>query len=402
MFSVPFAKGTLRRGKPRLQNQQTPQRSRKSSHKTRNGIIATPERRSNHEQEARFVRGIGGEGMLLRSPYSEALICVVDDELSALDLMRTILAEAGYQRVVTARSVREAVQVLQTACPDLVLLDWHLSDTDSGEFIRVLHTLYPEEVIPVIVLTADPSPTVKHEALRAGASDFLHKPFDITEVLLRMQNLLEIRRLHMTRTRELALARLETLERLARAAEFRDDTTGHHIIRVGRLSEQIGRVLGLDEEQLFQLRHAAPLHDVGKIGIPDAILRKPGALTRDEWRLMQQHTEIGARILEGCPYPVLEMARQIALTHHERWDGRGYPQGLCGNEIPLWGRIVAVADAYDAMTSPRPYRPALSHEQAVEIIYAERGYHFDPVVVDAFLDPATFSQLKEASEPSVT
>lgn len=338
--------------------------------------------------------------MLKHAQHTHALICVVDDDPSTLEFLRVLLSEAGFRRVITATTVQHALHQLQVVCPDLVLLDWHLSDASSAEVIRQVRRNYPDEIIPVIVLTADPSPSVKHQALLAGASDFLNKPFDITEVLLRLQNHLEIRRLHQTRARELELARLETLERLARAAEYRDDATGQHIIRVGRLSEQIGRVLGLDEERLFQLRHAAPLHDVGKIGIPDAILRKPGALNREEWQLMRQHAEIGARILEGCSNPVVEMARQIALTHHERWDGRGYPRGLQREQIPLWGRIVAVADAYDAMTNDRPYRPALHPDQAIEIIRAERERQFDPAVVDAFLEPKTFTCLLE--EPTLS
>lgn len=336
--------------------------------------------------------------MLSGRTYADATIYVVDDDPSVREFIHALLCEAGHQRVVEAGSVTEAVRLISTVRPDLVLLDWHLGQEDGSEVIHALRTAYPEEIIPVIVLTADPTPSVKHQALRAGASDFLHKPLDVAEVQLRVRNLLEIRRLHATRTRELELARLEILERLARAAEYRDDATGQHIIRVGRLSEQIGRVLGLSEEQLFQLRHAAPLHDIGKIGIPDAILLKPGALSREEWEIMKRHTEIGARILSDCPYPVVEMARQIALTHHERWDGQGYPQGLHREQIPLWGRIVAVADAYDAMTNPRPYRPALSHEQAVEIIRAERGRQFDPLVVDAFLEPVTFVSLSPKEE----
>lgn len=335
--------------------------------------------------------------MLKQARYSDALICVVDDEVSTLGFLRALLYESGYQRVICARSVQEATQLLHKEQPDLLLLDWHLIDADSSEVIRLIRATYPDEIIPVIVLTGDLSPTVKHDALLAGASDFLNKPFDITEVLLRIQNHLEIRRLHQNRAHELEMARLEILERLARAAEYRDDTTGQHIIRVGRLSEQIGRVMGLSEDQLFRLRHAAPLHDVGKIGVPDAILRKPGALNREEWQIMQQHTVIGERILKDCDYPVIEMARQIALTHHEHWDGRGYPDGLQGEEIPLWGRIVAVADAYDAMVSDRPYRPALSHEQAVDILRAERGRQFDPTVVDAFLEPHTFLQMEPDS-----
>ncbi|MCS6918850.1 MAG: response regulator [Fimbriimonadales bacterium] len=340
--------------------------------------------------------------MLKVNHYDDAIVCVVDDEPNTLEFLRALLQEMGFHRVIATTNAHDTLQLMRTVRPDLMLLDWHLDDMDSEEVLRQLRLAYPDEIIPVIVLTGDLSPDVKHRALAVGASDFLHKPFDIAEALLRIQNHMEIRRLHQTRTRELELARVEILERLARAAEYRDDTTGQHIVRVGRLSEQIGRVMGLNEELLFQLRHAAPLHDVGKIGIPDSILRKSGALSPEEWQVMQQHTVIGARILEGCPYPVIQMAHQIALTHHERWDGEGYPQGLQGEQIPLWGRIVAVADAYDAMTSDRPYRPAMSHEQSVEIIRAERGRQFDPSVVDAFLCPATFASLTEEVDTSAT
>lgn len=340
--------------------------------------------------------------MLKSQRHHDSTILVADDEPSALEFLSVLLHEAGFDRVLLAGSVAEALQHLESARPDLVLLDWHLGAEDSAEIIRHLRLSHADEIIPVIVLTADITPAVKHSALAAGASDFLHKPFDITEALLRIRNYLEMRRLYQTREHELELARLEILERLARAAEYRDDTTGQHIIRVGRLSEQIGRVLGLGEERLFELRHAAPLHDVGKIGIPDAILRKPARLTSDEWALMRQHTEIGARILEGCGYPVIQMAHTIALTHHERWDGKGYPQGLQGEEIPLWGRIVAVVDAYDAMVNDRPYRPALSHEQAIETLQAEREKQFDPLIVDAFLDPMAFGTVQEESRKSDT
>lgn len=340
--------------------------------------------------------------MLNHNRYQDALICVVDDELSTLEFLRVFLHEAGFRNIVSATDARSAIRLIQSTRPDLILLDWHLSDADSVEVIRFVRTTYPDEVIAVIVLTGDVSPQVKHQALAAGASDFLNKPFDITEILLRLQNHLEVWRLHRERTRELEMARLEILQRLARAAEYRDDATGQHILRVGRLSEQIGRMMGLPEEQLFHLRRAAPLHDLGKIGIPDAILRKPGGLSREEWQIMQQHTLIGARILENCPYPVIQMAHQIALTHHERWDGRGYPQRLHSKEIPLWGRIVAVADSYDAMTNDRPYRPALSHEQAVEIIRAEREHQFDPEVVEAFVELVERGLLTEEASPSDT
>lgn len=339
---------------------------------------------------------------------SQAVVLVVDDEPLTVEYITTLLQEAGYKQILTASDPQKALDCLALAAPDIALVDWHLKEVEGKEVVRTLRARYSTEVLPIIVLTADLAPEIKLDAFRSGATEFLHKPFQATEFLLRVRNLLEMRWLHQQlaeqklqierllqhRERELELARLEILERLARAAEYRDDLTGEHIVRVGRLSETIGRVLGLSEEVLFLLRHAAPLHDLGKIAIPDAILRKPGKLTHEERRIMRQHTLIGAQILEGCPYPAVEMARQIALTHHERWDGRGYPCRLKGTEIPLWGRIVALADAYDAMTHDRPYRPAKPLEEAVEEIRTQRGKQFDPIVVDAFLEPATFAVIQ--------
>ncbi|MFQ3611001.1 MAG: HD domain-containing phosphohydrolase [Fimbriimonadales bacterium] len=335
------------------------------------------------------------------------IILVVDDEPTTLEFLVELLSSAGYRYVYATSRVEPVPEILETVRPDLALIDWHLNGTEGDNLIRLIRAQSEDNMIPVVVLTADPSPAIKNQALTAGATDFLNKPFDVTEALLRIRNLLELRHLHRSlarekhtveqllseRTRDLELARLEILERLARAAEYRDDVTGQHIVRVGRLSEMIGRVLGLDETTLYQLRHAAPLHDVGKIGIPDSILLKPGTLTSEEHLTMRKHTLIGARILEGCPHETIEMARQIALSHHERWDGQGYPYGLAGETIPLWGRIVAVADAYDAMTHDRPYRLALSTEQALEELRQHSGTQFDPTIVEAFTDPAHFQEL---------
>lgn len=346
--------------------------------------------------------------MLISETTSQAVVLVVDDEPLTVEYIASLLREAGYSQILTASNLQEVLNRLALAAPDIALVDWHLKGVEGKEVVRTLRARYSTEVLPIIVLTADLALEIKLEAFRSGATEFLHKPFQATEFLLRVRNLLEMRWLHQQlaeqklqierllqhRERELELARLEILERLACAAEYRDDLTGEHIVRVGRLSETIGRVLGLSEEVLFLLRHAAPLHDLGKIAIPDAILRKPRKLTHEERRIMRQHTLIGAQILEGCPYPAVEMARQIALTHHERWDGRGYPCRLKGTEIPLWGRIVALADAYDAMTHDRPYRPAKSFEEAVEEIRTQRGKQFDPIVVDAFLEPATFAVIQ--------
>jgi len=252
------------------------------------------------------------------------------------------------------------------------------------------------------VLTADATPDAKRRALSAGARDFLTKPLDHIEVLLRIRNLLETRLLHVQlanqnqildervrlRTRELEAARVEILERLAVAAEYRDDDTGKHTARVGFVSARIAAAMDRPPSEVELIRRAAPLHDVGKIGIPDAILLKPGKLTPEEWAVMKEHAPIGAGILGGSTAPVLQLAEEIAASHHERWEGGGYPRGLAGTQIPLASRIVAVADVLDATTHERPYKPAWPLEDALAEIEAQAGRHFDPEVVEVFLPTA--------------
>jgi putative two-component system response regulator len=246
----------------------------------------------------------------------------------------------------------------------------------------------------VLVLTGDSSPEARRRALSEGAKDFLTKPFEVDEVLLRIRNLLETRYLHREittqnqllekrvreRTVELEGAYLDTLERLASAAEFRDDETGRHTERVGEVAAMLGGALDLPEEDLFLIRRAAPLHDVGKIGIPDAILRKPGPLTGEEWEVMKTHADIGARILSGGRSRVVQLAEEIARYHHEQWNGQGYPHGVSGEAIPLSGRLVMVADVYDALTSDRVYREAWPTEMVLAYIREHAGQRFDPRV----------------------
>jgi putative two-component system response regulator len=248
-------------------------------------------------------------------------------------------------------------------------------------------------------LTSDRAPESKHRALAAGARDFLNKPFDRAEVLLRIKNLLETKLLYcqlqsqnhafesivQERTRDLRDAQIEILQRLALAAEFRDDITGQHTQRVGLLAAQIARELGLPEAEAELLRLTAPLHDIGKLGIPDQILLKPDRLTIEEFEHMKQHTTIGARILSGSRYELLQRAEEIAHFHHERWDGSGYPSGLAGEDIPLASRIVAVADTFDVLTHERPYKSAWSIEDALDEIARQSGDKFDPRIVDALL-----------------
>ncbi len=328
-------------------------------------------------------------------------ILVVDDELTNVTALSRLLARAGYTEVEGTTDPREAIGAYLEMEPDLVLLDLHMPHLDGFQVMEALKPIIPRHTyLPILILTGDQDPEVRQRALASGAKDFVTKPFEVTEVLLRIRNLLETRFLHRqlsqqnetlevkvrARTRELAEAQVEILNRLALAAEYRDDVTGRHAERVGILSSLIARALGLHPEEARLIRQAAPLHDVGKIGIPDAILMKPGPLSPAEFEVMKTHTEIGARILSGSGFPLLQMAREIALFHHEKWNGTGYASGMAGDRIPLVGRIVAVADAFDSLTHERPYKPAFSRERALAIIEQDTGTHFDPKVSRAFLE----------------
>ena len=335
-------------------------------------------------------------------------ILMVDDDADNLALLAVMLEDAGYRDVIATTDPLRAVDLFRSKHPDLLLVDLHMPGLDGCELTRRVRGELGART-PVIVLTADHSPTAKKAALEAGASDFLTKPFDPSEVTLRIHNLIEVARLNSEltrrnvalddqvkrRTRALEQARVEVLDRLAIAAEYRDDETGQHAQRVGRLAELVARQCGLAGRHIERLRRAAPLHDLGKIGIPDRILLKPGPLTRAEFETVKTHTSIGARILAHSRVGLLRMAEQIARTHHERWDGAGY-HGLKGDETPVVGRIVAVVDAFDAMTSDRPYRPARSKDEALNELMDGRGSQFDPVLVDAFL--AFHSTSRQADE----
>ena len=328
-------------------------------------------------------------------------ILVVDDQPLNVALLQKILSNAGFTRVDSTTDSLEVEGRLRQELPDLILLDLLMPGLDGfGVMERIAPVVEAAATyLPILVLTADASPETKRRALAAGAHDFLTKPFDPTEVELRLRNLLATRSLHLQlrghaellelkvqeRTRELEEARLEILERLALAAEYRDDETGRHTDRVGRACALLSEAVGLPPADVELMRRASPLHDIGKIGIPDAILLKPGKLTAEEFGVMRQHTVIGARILSGSRFPLLRIAEQIARSHHERWDGSGYPDGTAGNDIPLPGRILAIVDVFDALVSVRPYKRAWSHEEAIAELERQRGRHFDPRVLDAFL-----------------
>jgi putative two-component system response regulator len=336
--------------------------------------------------------------VLSRTTGRDDRILVVDDDPANTALLSRMLAQWGYVDVLVTNESTAATALCRRMQPDLVMLDLHMPEPDGLELLRLL----PEETrgvpLPVIMLTADTSREARRSALAAGARDFVTKPFDPDEVSLRVGNLLQTRSLAAAlrrhrdeleqrvarRTEELELARLETLERLAVAAEFRDDDTGEHTRRVARTACLLARVMRVPDEDVERLALAAPLHDVGKIAVPDAVLLKPGSLTRAEYQLVQRHVVVGGEILGGSSSPVLRTAAEIALHHHERWDGRGYPAGLTGNEVPLLARLVAVADVYDALTHRRPYKEAWPVDAAVGEILEQAAGHFDPDVVAAF------------------
>jgi putative two-component system response regulator len=329
----------------------------------------------------------------------DARILVVDDEDPNVQLLERILSIAGYRNVVSTTDPRQVLELLHTFQPDLILLDLLMPHLDGFAVMDLVYYSVPiDSYLPILVLTADATSETRRRALAGGARDFLTKPLDVDEVLLRIANMLDIRFLHrqlqkekgaledrvQERTKELEESYIDTFERLALAAEYRDDDTGQHTLRVGRTAALLAQELSLPSEKVELLGRAAGLHDVGKIGIPDDILLAPRKLTIEEFEVVKTHTVIGARILSGSRSPLLSMAEEIAWSHHERWDGRGYG-GLVGGEIPLYGRITAVADVFDALTHKRPYKEPWPLDEAIAEIHRQRGEQFDPRVVDAFM-----------------
>jgi putative two-component system response regulator len=331
-------------------------------------------------------------------PARDDRLLVVDDDPASTAMLGGMLARWGYSDVIVTNKSTDAVELCRRCQPDLVVLDLHMPPPDGVELLGRLPPETRGVPLPILVLTADDTPAARRRALRAGAQDFLTKPFDADEVRIRVRNLLQTRALAASlrrhrdqleqrvaqRTEELERARLETLERLALAAEFRDDDTGEHTRRVARTAAALARRMRLTEDEVERVALAAPLHDVGKIAVSDMILLKPGKLTRAEYQEVQRHVLVGEQILAGSGSPVLQQAAEIALSHHERWDGRGYPAGLRREETPLCARLVAVADVFDALTHRRPYKEAWPLEQAVDEILHQSGGHFDPEVVAAF------------------
>jgi len=330
-----------------------------------------------------------------------ARLLIVDDQEQNIRMLERILAKAGYQHVTSTTDSTQALALKTRVKPDLILLDLHMREMDGFAVLEeiVAHN-GPADHVPVIMITADDSADTKRRALALGARDFVGKPFDSAEVLLRIRNHLETRFLHQKlrdqnteleakvaeRTQELEQSQLEVLERLAAAVEFRDDDTGNHTRRVAEVSAMLAQAVGLENTTVELIRRAAPLHDIGKVGIPDSILLKAGPLTGEEFEIMKTHTVIGSRMLSKGRSELVRFSQRIARSHHEWWDGSGYPDRVSGQSIPLEARIVAVADFLDALTHERPYRPAWGIDETLAEIKRRSGSHFDPTIARALTE----------------
>ncbi|MEX2501384.1 MAG: HD domain-containing phosphohydrolase [Trueperaceae bacterium] len=323
-------------------------------------------------------------------------ILLIDDEEANLAILGGILEREGHTRVHRLQDPRLAVERYREVGPDLIVIDFHMPFLNGLEVVEALRLHLPS-YLPILMLTADERPDLRERALASGVRDFLSKPVRRSEVVLRIRNLLEARWAHRQlqdqnrrlevqvreRTRELELAQIETLSRLALAAEFRDDDIGRHVWRVARGAELVAERLDRPPEWSRLLVRAARLHDVGKIAIPDGILLKPGPLTPQEYEVVKTHATVGHRMLSGGSSALMRLAASVALNHHERWDGGGYPSGLREDAIPLEGRIVAAVDAFDVMTRDRRHQPASTPERAMIELEAEAGTQFDPRVIEA-------------------
>lgn len=337
-------------------------------------------------------------------------IVIVDDTEINVLVMEALVSKIDGCTAVPFTDPQLGLQWCRENDPDLIVVDYMMPGLDGVEFIRLLREDPNRVNTPTLMVTADHQKAVRYRALETGATDFLTKPLDSVEFISRVKNMMLIRSSHLVlaernrsladevrkATAEIVARERETVLRLARAAEFRDPETGGHILRMAHYAALIAHNLGMPEDFVELLLQAAPMHDVGKLGTPDYILLKPGRLTAEEFEIMKCHAAIGYEILKDSSSPMLQLAAQIAWSHHEKWDGSGYPRGLAGDAIPIAGRIVAVADVFDALTSERPYKNAWELGSAIDHIKDLRGQHFDPRCADALLsDMAAVLEIRE-------
>ncbi|OMH33643.1 HD domain-containing phosphohydrolase [Motiliproteus sp. MSK22-1] len=332
--------------------------------------------------------------------HAESRILVVDDNPANVLLLTAMLEEEGFDNVVSTTDPQQVLPLQQQHDFNLIMLDIRMPQMDGFAVLKLLQPWIVEDHLPIIVLTAQTDEATRLNALSGGAKDFVNKPFNQAEVVRRVLNLLEGNLYHRMlklqnlelerkvdeRTQELQATRLQVIRQLGLAGEYRDNETGMHVIRMSKFCELLAAQIGMDSDFCDQILSASPMHDLGKIGIPDRILLKPGKLDAEEWEIMKTHAQIGAQILSGSDSALMQMAHEIALNHHEKWDGSGYPNGLKGEDIPLTGRISAICDVFDALTSERSYKKAWTTEKAFKLIEDELGSHFDPNLARVFLD----------------
>jgi putative two-component system response regulator len=351
------------------------------------------------------------------SAIFQGKLLIVDDQEANVMLLKQILQREGYQNISSTMRPHEVFALHQYHAYDLIVLDLQMPGMDGFAVMEELKQIEKDDYLPVLVITAQPDQKIR--ALHAGAEDFLTKPFEMAEVLARVHNLLKIRLLNKElhsyndvlekrvreRTADLKEGYQETIFTMTRAAEHKDEDTGAHVQRISYYSRVLSQALGMDEEFIENIFFASPMHDIGKIGVPDHVLLKPGGFVADEWKIMQEHAAMGEKILGNSKSPYLKMGAEIALNHHERWDGSGYPNGKKGEEIPISARIMCICDIYDALRSKRPYKPAFDHQKTIEIIiYGDsrtQPAHFDPLILAAFkLTHQTFCDIFDEYEES--
>ncbi len=329
-----------------------------------------------------------------------ARVLVIDDQATSRQILAQIVKSIdGSLQIELFERAQSALGWLAAYPADLILTDYKMPGMNGIEFLQQARSLPLAQYVPIIMITSHEQSDIRYQALELGATDFLNKPIDHAECRARFRNLLQLQQQRLIiedranwleqkvreATHAIRVREHETLLRLAKAGEYRDEETGNHVVRMAKYSRLIAEELGLEKSECETIELAAPMHDIGKIGIPDHILLKPGKLAPEEFTVMKQHARIGYEILKDSPSRYLQMGAVIALGHHEKYDGSGYPNGLGSSDIPLPARIVAVADVYDALSSRRCYKPAWSPKEIMQLLHTQSGQHFDPQCVDAFL-----------------